>query len=84
MCRYVRKYLTVEEDAVSRIFNISGDCKQDLHYMVGISERLQKIKELVDRGEYFTINRARQYGKTTTLRTLRKYLKDEAVAWGRV
>lgn len=62
---------------MSRIFNISGDCKPDLHYMVGISERLQKIKELVDRGEYFTINRARQYGKTTTLRALRKYLKDE-------
>lgn len=45
--------------------------------MVDISERLQKIKELIDRGEYFTINRARQYGKTTTLRALKRYLWED-------
>ncbi len=62
---------------MAKIFNVSADCKPDLHYMVDISERLGKIKELIDRGEYFTINRARQYGKTTTLRILKKYLRDE-------
>lgn len=25
------------------------------------------MKRMVDEGEYFTINRARQYGKTTTI-----------------
>lgn len=60
-----------------RIFNVSADCKPDLHYMVDIGERLRNIKELVDRGEYFTINRARQYGKTTTLRALKKYLRRD-------
>lgn len=37
--------------------------------MVGmnIDERLKEIKELVGEGKYFTINKARQYGKTTTL-----------------
>ena len=29
---------------------------------------------MVDYGEYFTINRARQYGKTTTLSLLKKLL----------
>lgn len=45
--------------------------------MVDITERLKKIAVMVDAGEYFTINRARQYGKTTTLSALRKYLKDK-------
>lgn len=38
--------------------------------MVNIEERLKAIKILVDAGKYFTINRARQYGKTTTLRPI--------------
>lgn len=58
-------------------FNIAADCKKNLHYMVDISSRLAKIKDYVDRGDYFTINRARQYGKTTTLRALKEYLKEE-------
>lgn len=47
--------------------------------MVDISERLRKIKELVDRGEYFSIHRARRYGKTTTLRALKRYLQEEYI-----
>jgi len=48
--------------------------------MVNLDTRLQEIKQLVDRGDYFTINRARQFGKTTTLRALGQYLqKDYAV-----
>ena len=64
---------------MGKIFNVSADCKPSLHYMVDITERLQKIKEFVDRGEYFTINRARQYGKTTTLRALKKYLSIDGI-----
>ena len=64
---------------MGKIFNVSGDCKPNLHYMVDISERLRKIREFVDKGEYFTINRARQYGKTTTLRALKRYLQDEYI-----
>ena len=44
--------------------------------MVNLNARLAKIKELVDNGDYFVINRARQYGKTTTLRALKEYLKN--------
>ena len=58
-------------------FNVSGDCQPDLHYMVDLSERLRQIKAMVDAGQYFTINRARQYGKTTTLQALARYLKED-------
>ena len=45
--------------------------------MVDISDRLKAIKALVDAGDYFCINRARQYGKTTTIQALADYLKDD-------
>ena len=64
---------------MSKVFNVSADCKPDLHYMVDISEQLGQIKEMVDAGQYFTINRARQYGKTTTLNALENILINEYV-----
>jgi len=47
--------------------------------MVDISEKLGKIKTMVDKGNYFTINRARQYGKTTTLKALCRYLEQDYI-----
>ncbi len=64
---------------MAKIFNVTADCKPNMHYMVDITEKLVKIKKLVDTGCYFTINRARQYGKTTTLRRLREFLKKDYV-----
>ena len=58
-------------------FNTAGACSRDKNYMVNLDSRLNQIKAMVDLGQYFTINRARQYGKTTTLRQLRLLLKDE-------
>lgn len=55
-------------------FNTTAVCIPSKHYMVDLSERVAEIKKMVDAGEYFTINRARQYGKTTTLTALKKYL----------
>jgi len=37
------------------------------------------IEEYVDQGEYFTINRARQYGKTTILYLVQEKLKELCV-----
>ena len=48
-------------------FNTTAVCIPSKHYMVDLSERVKEIRKLVDDGKYFTINRARQYGKTTTL-----------------
>ena len=45
-------------------FNTTGVCISEKHYMVDVSDKVEKIKRLVDEGKYFTINRARQYGKT--------------------
>ena len=53
-----------------KIFNTNAICMPEIHYMVNISDKLAQIKSMVDAGQYFTINRARQYGKTTTLRQL--------------
>lgn len=60
-----------------RRFNITGLCVPDKHYMVDLSGRLKEIRIMVDEGAYFTINRARQYGKTTTLHALAKSLADD-------
>ncbi|MBQ7432016.1 MAG: AAA-like domain-containing protein [Lachnospiraceae bacterium] len=62
---------------MAKVFNVNGACKPDRHYMVDLETRLKEIKAMVDAGEYFTIHRARQYGKTTTLCALTEYLKHE-------
>ena len=60
-----------------KVFNTTGLCVPEKHYMVDLTERLVQIKAMVDAGKYFTINRARQYGKTTTLAALRRSLSPE-------
>lgn len=55
---------------MSKIFNTTVVCIPEKHYMVDISRRLEVMKTLVDTEQYFTINRRRQYGKTTTLMAL--------------
>ena len=62
-----------------KTFNTTAVCKQDKHYMVDITERIKKIRALVEAGKYFIINRARQYGKTTTLNALADSLNDECI-----
>ena len=62
-----------------REFNTTAVCIPAKHYMVDLTERVKEIKKLVDAGKYFTINRARQYGKTTTLTALAGVLDQEYV-----
>ncbi len=60
-----------------KYFNTEGRCRPDIHYMVKLDDRLARMRELyVDRGKYFVINRARQYGKTTTMMALAEDLRD--------
>ena len=59
-------------------FNITGVCIPELHYMVNIEKRIDRIvRDYITNGSYFTINRARQFGKTTTLYLLEKRLKEQ-------
>lgn len=62
---------------LSREFNVTGTCIPEMHYMVDISGKLDSITKLIEKGSYFTINRPRQYGKTTTMFFLEKRLRDD-------
>ncbi|MCD7818719.1 MAG: ATP-binding protein [Lachnospiraceae bacterium] len=64
---------------MTKIFNVTGACNPARHYMVDLKPRLKMIRKMVDAGDYFSINRARQYGKTTTLRALSEFLKEDYV-----
>lgn len=60
-----------------KTFNTTGVCIPDRHYMVDLNRRMEQMKAMVDSGKYFTVNRARQYGKTTTLTALARYLEND-------
>ncbi|MBQ1969808.1 MAG: AAA family ATPase, partial [Paludibacteraceae bacterium] len=60
-------------------FNTTGSCNPVMHYMVDTSKKLAQVEELISRGKYFTINRARQFGKTTTLKTLFRNMSEQYV-----
>ncbi len=47
--------------------------------MVNLDSRLAEIKKMIDKGQYFCINRGRQYGKTTTISALEKYLAKDYI-----
>ena len=59
-------------------FNDTGTCISKKHYMVDTTCQLEQTIALIEEGEYFIINRPRQFGKTTTLSLLEKssLLKD--------
>ncbi|MCD7766657.1 MAG: AAA family ATPase [Lachnospiraceae bacterium] len=62
---------------MAKVFNVNGTCMPDRHYMVDLTSRLVQIRKMVEAEDYFTINRARQYGKTTTLAALAAYLRPD-------
>ena len=64
-----------------RRFNTTGICYSQLHYMVDITNRIDDIEKRVADGEYITINRGRQYGKTTTLYHLTKRMNKDYVVF---
>ena len=64
-----------------REFNTTGICYPEDHYMVNIDSRIDEIEKAVAKGEYITINRGRQYGKTTTLYHLAEKLRENYVVF---
>jgi Predicted AAA-ATPase len=60
---------------MTKKFNITGLCFADEHYMADVSEKLKSTLKMVNDGDYFIINRPRQYGKTTMLYTLEEMLE---------
>lgn len=55
-------------------FNTTGTCIPEKHYMADITDKINRIAKMVEDEKYFTINRPRQYGKTTTLFLLERRL----------
>ena len=62
-----------------KLFNTTAVCIPSKHYMVDLTGRVKEIKKLVDAGKYFSINRARQYGKKKTIDALRRELSVDDV-----
>lgn len=61
-------------------FNVTGTCIPGENYMVDMSSRIETIvASYINEGKYFTINRARQYGKTTMLYLLEERLKENYI-----
>ncbi len=61
---------------MEREFNVTGSCNPRKHYMVDISGKLDAVMRLIRKGQYFTINRPRQYGKTTMLSVVARELRQ--------
>ncbi len=62
------------QSIMEKKFNITGTCFPSLHYMADVSVKIKDTLKLIENGDYFIINRPRQYGKTTTLNTLSQIL----------
>lgn len=63
-----------------KVFNVTGLCVPEQNYMVDLTDRVHLIiSEYICKNKYFTINRARQYGKTTLLYCLEKELKEDYI-----
>lgn len=66
-----------QEAGMAKKFNTAGVCIPELNYMVDISKKIDiVIADYIKEGKYFTVNRARQYGKTTMLYLLEQRLKE--------
>lgn len=61
-------------------FNVTGICVPGQDYMVNTDSRVEEIvKNFIEEGQYFTICKARQFGKTTLLYMLERRLKGEYI-----
>lgn len=60
-------------------FNITGTCIPEKHYIVNVSNKLDRIINMIECENYFSIIRPRQYGKTTTLYQIRRILSSKYV-----
>jgi len=60
-----------------KTFNTEAICIPEYNYMVDLSDRLKKIRCMIEDKKYFVINRGRQYGKTTMLYMLKQYISNE-------
>ncbi|MCR5455636.1 MAG: AAA family ATPase [Bacteroidales bacterium] len=61
---------------MAKKFNTSVTCDPKRHYMVDVTAKMKVFEGLIDDKKYFTINRARQFGKTSALNWIYRNLSD--------
>ena len=61
---------------MAKEFNTSVTCNPKRHYMVDVTAKMKVFEGLIDDGKYFTITRARQFGKSTSLNWIYNNLSD--------
>ncbi|MFM7199236.1 MAG: hypothetical protein ACKO6N_00445 [Myxococcota bacterium] len=59
---------------MERFFNTAGPCREERHYMLPATARVESFKELIAQELYFVIHAPRQVGKTTSMIGLAKGL----------
>ncbi len=62
---------------MAKTFNITGPCNTDRHYMADVSKKLAGMERMIGAGDYFTINKPRQYGKTTIMHLIERRLSKD-------
>jgi hypothetical protein len=67
---------------MAKKFNVTGRCFPTIHYMADVSVKMNRIVRMVEDGDYFVINRPRQYGKTTALHYIANTLIDSGLYVG--
>ena len=61
---------------MAKEFNTSVTCDPKRHYMVDVTAKMKVFEGLIDKRKYFTITRARQFGKTSALKWIYNNLND--------
>lgn len=65
---------------MAKVFNVTGICTKHQNYMVDIHHRIDAIiSDYILKDKYFTIHKARQYGKSTLLYHLEEQLKKDYI-----
>ena len=62
---------------MAKAFNTAVTCDSKRHYMVDTANKMKVFERLINNGNYFTINRARQFGKSTSLKWIYNHLNGE-------
>ena len=61
---------------MAKKFNTSVICDPKRHYMVDVTAKMKVFEGLIDDKCYFTITRARQFGKTSALNWILRNMSD--------
>ncbi|MCR5453666.1 MAG: AAA-like domain-containing protein [Bacteroidales bacterium] len=62
---------------MAKEFNTAVTCNPKRHYMVDVTAKMKVFERLIGQGKYFTITRARQFGKSSALNWIYRNMSDD-------